>query len=110
MDKKDTMTKLLRGGDDFFLKVPRKIIEEKGFEENDYVLLNLEKVESYIIEVDKPVLDELERLKKLPQYAEKDDGEILKEIMLKFHAKENKEENKGLSKREIVVVEKGSLE
>jgi hypothetical protein len=107
MEDLNTMAKLLRGGDDYFLKVPRRLIEEKELKENDFVVLDIRKASTYVIEVDQVTLAEIERLKKLPQYAEKNEGQILKEIMFKFH---NHDQQQPEPKKEVQVVEKGSLE
>lgn len=107
MEDINTMAKLLRGGDDYFLKVPRKLVEEKELKENDFIVLDIRKASTYVVEVDQVTLAELERLKKLPQYSDKDDGQILKEIMFKFHNKDQKIEE---PKKKLQVVEKGSLE
>ena len=106
-DEIERTSKLLQGGDDFFLKVPKKIIEEADLKENDYVVVNLKKTKFFIIETDKETLEEVEKLKKLPQYAEKDSGEIIKDLMFKFNSQNNE---KDPPKRSIALVEKGSLE
>ena len=106
-DEIERTSKLLRGGDDYFLKVPRKIVEDNQLKEDDYVIVELKKTKSFIIETDKTTMEEVEKLKKLPQYKDKDSGEIIKELMFKF----NKKEDIGkIPSKEIKLVEKGSLE
>ncbi len=109
MEDINRMAKLLRGGDEYFLRVPGALVKEQQLKENDFVVLEVRKAKTYVVEVDKVTLDELERLKKLPQYREKDDGQILKELMFKFHHQDDKEQVKE-PRQEIQVVEKGSLE
>ena len=106
-DEIERTSKLLRGGDDYFLKVPKRIVEEKQLKEDDYVVVELKKTKSFIIETDKTTIEEVEKLKKLPQYKDKDSGEIVKELMFKFNKKEDVEK---IPSKEIKLVEKGSLE
>ena len=106
-DEIERTSKLLKGGDDYFLKVPNKIVEEKQLKEDDYVVVELRKTKSFIIETDKTTMEEVEKLKKLPQYKNKDSGEIVKELMFKFNKKEDVEK---IPSKEIKLVEKGSLE
>ena len=102
------MSKLLKGGEEYFLKVPNALVKEKELDENDYVVLDIKKANTYVVEVDKPTLEEIEKLKKLPQYKDKSDGDILKEIMFKFHHKDDEKIKE--PKKEIQVIEKGLLE
>ncbi|MFW6230919.1 MAG: hypothetical protein ACOC32_02750, partial [Nanoarchaeota archaeon] len=90
MEDINRMAKLLRGGDEYFLRVPGALVKEQQLKENDFVVLEVRKAKTYVVEVDKVTLDEFERLKKLPQYREKDDGQILKELMFKFHHQDDK--------------------
>ncbi len=106
-DEIERTSKLLRGGDDYFLKVPKKIIEDNQLKEDDYVIVGLKKTKSFIIETDKTTIEEVEKLKKLPQYKDKNSGEIIKELMFKFN---KKEDVKTIPSKEIKLVEKGSLE
>lgn len=105
----DKISKVFKYEDYYLVRVPQTMIDEQQLKEDEFVELSINRPPEYLLEVEKVVLDELRRLQKFPQFANKPEGEILEEIMFKFHHKEDQEKVEKPN-REIRVIEKGQFD
>ena len=103
------LTKVEYSEDDgLVVKVPEEVAEKFDLKRGSFVNVTVELPKEYVVEVDKPVLEELKRMKeKWPAYKDLELNEILKDIMIKFNAKE--EEVKQIPNTPLKIVEKGKL-
>ncbi len=105
----ERVSKVFKYDDYYLLRIPQKMVDELQLTENEFVELSIKRPSEFLLEIEKVVLDELRRLQKFPQYANKPEGEILEEIMFKFHHKDD-QQKVPKPNREIRVIEKGKFD
>jgi bifunctional DNA-binding transcriptional regulator/antitoxin component of YhaV-PrlF toxin-antitoxin module len=93
---------------EYYIKIPKEIVDKLNLKQGSFVDFTAQIPEEYVVEVEKPVLEELHIMKeKWPMYKNKDESEILKDIMIKFNKKDSEEPK--IPNKPLRVVEKGLL-
>lgn len=90
------------------VKVPEDIAEKLELKRGSFVNVSVELPKEYVVEVEKPVLEELKRMKEnWSAYKDMELNDILKDIMIKFNAKD--QEVKEIPNTPLKIVERGKL-
>ena len=91
------------------IRLPKEIVDKLQLEEGSYLDIKAEEPEEFIVEVDKPVIEELHNMKNnWAMYKDKDESEILKDIMLKYNQKDESQD-KNVKNKPLKVVERDSI-
>lgn len=106
-DETENISKVFKHDDALCVKIPEDVVKEKDIKEEEYVVVHIKHPKKYVVEVENSVMELLNKFKDMPQYKDKDEGEILEEIMFKFHNKDGSEKVEK-PKKDIQVVEKNS--